>query len=530
GQAVGADLRLTGADPRLDPQVRELIGNLSQVDGFMPATRAVTRLPDGSRVPLLSVVSDRLPEVVRLRDDLVPAGGMRTFAALGDGLPRPDGIELPEGTRRLVGTVRFDGPRELIQTSYREASRDDSLLPMVVPGPQSGPATLYLADGDGVIRPVLLGPLSAGQVLRFDVPVPAGSTTVVGVGAGINMPAGFAPGEAEPQVAELSWHWRGLAAVDGAGNRTPLSPPDSWRVWARPGRTSSHPPELRRADETEILVGTSLNWFFIQDPRLPFLVTDPVEVPPVPALFTPAALAGVGGRPGEDLTLPGPVTVRVAGTVPAVPGVAELDGVVTDLGWLSLQRYLNLQTLPTVNEWWLATSDPAPAVTVAQGLGLQVHDRRAEEERLLADPLGGGVLLTLWTTAALAALLAAFGSAVDSRATAVGRRTELAVLHTLGTSPAAVTSALVVEQAVLAGLGVAAGIAVGLGVAAAMAASLVLTLAGTVPLPEPLVTVATDQLAAYAVGLFVVAVLLGAFVARRARRELAAGALKIGDE
>jgi ABC-type lipoprotein release transport system permease subunit len=250
----------------------------------------------------------------------------------------------------------------------------------------------------------------------------------------------------------------------------------------------------------------------------------------VPALFTPAALAGTGGRPGEDLTLAGPVTVRVAGTVPAVPGVAELDGVVTDLGWLSLQRYLNLQTLPTVNEWWLATSDPAPAVTVAQGLGLQVHDRRAEEERLLADPLGGGVLLTLWTTAALAALLAAFGSAVDSRATAVGRRTELAVLHTLGTSPAAVTSALVVEQAVLAGLGVAAGIAVGLGVAAAMAASLVLTLAGTVPLPEPLVTVATDQLAAYAVGLFVVAVLLGAFVARRARRELAAGALKIGDE
>jgi ABC-type antimicrobial peptide transport system permease subunit len=89
---------------------------------------------------------------------------------------------------------------------------------------------------------------------------------------------------------------------------------------------------------------------------------------------------------------------------------------------------------------------------------------------------------------------------------------------------------LIVEQAVLAGLGVVAGVAAGLGVAAAMGASLVLTPAGTVPLPEPLVTVATGQLAAYSAGLFLLAILLGALVARRARRELATGALRIGED
>jgi hypothetical protein len=527
-QAVGADLRLSGTDPGLDPLVREHVGGLPRVDSLMVANRTATRLSDGTRVPVLSVVSDRLAEVALLRDDLVPAGGMGSFSVLGDDLPRLDGIGLPDGTRRLVGTVRFDGPAVMIQTSYVEASEDASVLPLAVPGPRSGPAALYLTDGNGVIRAVHLGPLPAGQVLRFDVMVPAAYTTLVGVGAGLQMDAEFTPGDAEPPVAELSWHWRDLAAVDGAGNRTRLAPPASWQVWPEPDHSSRNPPELRRADETGILVRAGVEWSRFQETSLPFLVTEPVEVPNVPALFTPAALAGAGGGVGDVIDISRGVTVRVAGTVPALPGVADLDGVVVDLGWLSLQRYLSLQTVPRANEWWLATSDPAPAVTSAQRLGLEVRDRRAEAGQMLADPLGGGVLLTLWSAAALAALLAAFGSAVDARATAVGRRAELAVLHTLGASPGVLTRALIVEQAVLAGLAVVAGAAVGLGVAAVMGASLVLTPAGAVPLPEPLVTVATGQLVAYPAGLFLLAILLGAVVARRARRELAAGALKIG--
>jgi ABC-type antimicrobial peptide transport system permease subunit len=88
----------------------------------------------------------------------------------------------------------------------------------------------------------------------------------------------------------------------------------------------------------------------------------------------------------------------------------------------------------------------------------------------------------------------------------------------------------VVEQAVLAGLGVVAGLLVGVGVAAAMGPSLVLTPAGSVPVPEPLLALSPGLLALPTAGLLVVAVALGAVVARQARREVIAGALRIGED
>src|SRR5690606_4188123 len=156
-----------------------------------------------------------------------------------------------------------------------------------------------------------------------------------------------------------------------------------------------------------------------------------------PALATPGALSAMGVQVGDvaDLTVGG-FTVRIAGTVAALPGTADGEGIAVDLAWLSLHRYLSLRTAPVANERWVATADPAPVVARAEGLRLRVHDRRDQTEQLLEDPLGTGVLLTLWAAAAGGALLAAFGLAVDARANAVSRRRELAVLHTLGTSPA----------------------------------------------------------------------------------------------
>ncbi|MGH3683406.1 MAG: hypothetical protein ACRDT2_24530, partial [Natronosporangium sp.] len=84
--------------------------------------------------------------------------------------------------------------------------------------------------------------------------------------------------------------------------------------------------------------------------------------------------------------------------------------------------------------------------------------------------------------------------------------------------------------AMLAGLGVVAGVLVGIGVSAAMGTSLVLTAAGSVPVPEPLLALSPVQFAAPTLGLFAVATGLGALVARRARREVAAGTLRIGED
>jgi hypothetical protein len=58
----------------------------------------------------------------------------------------------------------------------------------------------------------------------------------------------------------------------------------------------------------------------------------------------------------------------------------------------------------------------------------------------------------------------------------------------------------------------------------------VLTPAGAVPVPVPLLALSPAQFAAPSIGLWVVAVVLGGLVARRARREVAAGALRIGED
>jgi hypothetical protein len=264
------------------------------------------------------------------------------------------------------------------------------------------------------------------------------------------------------------------------------------------------------------------------------LLAPPPEAPPIPIVVSEDLLAATGGEVGRRVRIEGGAdglgSARVVAVVSAVPGTTDGSGVLVDLAWLSTEQFLGQRRPAAVNEWWVAEPGEAAAAVAQLGWAGGVRDRQVETGRLLGDPLGTGVLLALWAAAGAAGLLAAFGLVVDSRATAVRRRRELAVLHTLGTAPRMLARALVVEQAVLAGLGVVAGLAVGVAVAAAMAPSLVLTAAGAVPVPAPLLSLASLPLAVPTVGLLVVAVLLGALVARRARREVAAGALRIGED
>ena len=530
-QAVGADLRLVGTDPRLDPQVRQL-GELPQVDGLMPAHRTVARMPDGSRVPVVAIQSDDAPEVARLRADLMPAGPEELFRTLRNGRPPLSGIPLPAGAERLTGTLRFDAPEDLTETvTFEEQDGTVHEFEITIPGPTSDRASVHVADADGLISSVTLSRPERGEPLRLDIPLPPRAATLVGLGAGLQIRSdlAFVEPDEEPEPFEVTWEWEDLAAIDADGDRVPLTVPDGWEVSLHPDQEAAGSATPQRTGA--VTVAYTVDLTRVRPGSLPFLLTEPVEAPDLPAVVTPRTLTAIGGEVGDvaDLQVGG-VTVRVAGTVPALPGIADGEGLAVDLAWLSLQRYLHLRTPPDVNEWWIATGAPGPVVREAEQLGLRVHDRRAETERLLEDPLGSGVLLTLWAAAAGGALLAAFGLAVDSRANAVRRRRELAVLHTLGTSPGGLARSLVVEQAVLAGLGVVAGVAVGVGVAAAMGTSLVLTPAGAVPVPAPLLRLVPEQLATPTVGLFVVAVLLGALVARRARREVAAGALRIGED
>jgi hypothetical protein len=523
--AVGADLRLEGSDPRLDPQVRQLT-DLPQVDGLAAVHRTTAALPDGSRVPVLAIDSDRAAHVVQLREDLAPGGAGALFGTLREGRPQPTGIPLPEDAQRLTGTLRYDAPRERVVTETFQTETGPQQVDLVVPAVLSRPASIYVANADGVVSQVELARPESGRPMTFDLPLPPGTVSLVGLEAGMRVPmdlAFFGEFDCCNEPVELSWRWD-LAVVDGDGNRVPLQVPDTWSVRGpQPG------------GPTIELIGDGLVRGVVDfrhgGATVNFLVTEPLAAQELPALVTPGVLSAMGARVGDVADLPvGGATIRIAGTVAALPGTEDGEGIAVDLVWLSLQRYLTLRTTPAANEWWVATADPATVAAQAEQLGLSVHDRRGATERLLGDPLGTGVLLTLWAAAAGGALLAAFGLAVDARANAVRRRRELAVLHTLGTSPAGLARALVVEQSVLAGLGVVAGLAVGVGVAVAMGTSLVLTPAGRVPVPEPLLRLVPAQLSAPTLGLFLIAVALGALVARRARREVTASVLRIGEE
>jgi hypothetical protein len=509
-QQVGADLRVDTvfATASAGDDVRAALPDTATM---MPVLRSTVGMPEFGWTALLGFDTEPAASVALLRPDLAPGGVDDVFATLREGRPEPAGVPLPEGAARLVTQFRFVASHPVVRVE---------------------PPTAYVADARGAVTAVRLLPPDGAEIpdqlaegTELAAELPPGTTRLVGLGAGALNPRWMAGQVAEPRP--VTWHWDELR-VEASGGETPLEIPGSWRAEHRGGA----PEPERIADEPAAVAG----WLVLQFPsRTRFVLREPapMSADSIPVVVTPDVLAASGREIGQELAVSGAVIdgARLAGVVDAVPGTETGSGVMVDLAWLSQQQFNDLRSLPTPTEWWVATSDPSAAAAVGELEQVRaVYDRQAESHRLLEDPLGAGVLVALWAAAAAAAVLAAFGLVVDSRATAVRRRRELAVLHTLGTPPPALARALVVEQAVLAGLGVAAGVLVGIGVAAAMGTSLILTPTGAEPVPEPLLTLAPAQFAAPTLGLFAVAIGLGAVVAWRARREVVARALRIGEE
>jgi hypothetical protein len=516
---VGADLRLDGWRVEQGPPVAP-----SALSGAVMPVHRTPAFLEGGRSTLLALDSDRAPGVALVRDDLSGTPVEELFGRLHDGRPEVSGVPLPSGAQRLAGRIRFEAPEFAIEVRQRILPTGEVLSePVEVPGPTVSGHAVHVADAAGAVRTILPSVPPTPGVTDFEVPLPATATALVGLGATARATQQyfFALNDGEP--VPVSWHWQDLRVVDAAGVETPLAVPDDWVANVRGEGTTS------QRIGTEVAVAAELS---PTDTglRQSFLLAAPhPQLSVIPAVVTPDILAAAGVEVGQSLTVAG-LFLQAVGTVAVMPGTPDGSGIAIDLTWVTVHQFVWQRVPPSANEWWVATADPPATAAVAAAAGMTVHDRAAETGILLGDPLATGVLLALWTAAVAAALLAAFGVVVDSRATAVQRQRELAVLHTLGTTPPALARALVVEQATLAGLGVAAGAVAGLAVAAAMGTSLVLTPIGEVPVPPPLLTVSPPLVAAPTFGLLLVAVALGALVARRARREVAAGALRIGED
>ncbi len=531
-QLVGTDLRLAGTDRDTVTRAAGLAQH-PEVAAAMPAQRGVALLPEGVRATMLAIDSQHAAQVTRVREDMSDAAPQQLFARLHDGRPALEVAPLPDGAQRLTGTVEFDAPDPV------RVSTPHMFFPISFYVVDSQRLWLYVMDGHGVITPVRLDLPAPGEVVDVDVALPPGTVALVGLGAGLTVQSMGQLQDGQltfgdvsvpvPEPTEASWRWE-LAADGDDADPVPVELPDSWQPQYPGPPPGDGQPEFARVG-TDTAVAVHLDPAQHRGVQQPFLLSGTVPADAaLPALATPDVLAAAGAEVGQVISL-GDADLHLVGTMAVLPGTEDGSGLAVDLPWLSMQRFGAMSpTLPEVDEWWLATGATTKLIEEATAAGVRVVDQEAEARRLLDDPLGSGVLLALWTAAAAAALLAAFGLVVDARANAVRRGRELAVLHTLGASPPALARALVVEQAVLAGLGVIAGVAVGIAVSATMGTSLVLTPTGAVPVPEPLLTLTPSLFLLPTAGLFMVAVALGALVARRARRDIVAGALRIGED
>jgi hypothetical protein len=269
--------------------------------------------------------------------------------------------------------------------------------------------------------------------------------------------------------------------------------------------------------------------------RVDFAVVPAVATTPVPVAVTPAALAELRLRTGQTTTLTVDgvgVEVSIAATIAAVPGTDGGPALLADLPSLNAQLLGRRGIASAPQEWWLATrpgDHAAAAGAVARLDGVRIVDRRV----LAADgndAFGAGARGALFGAALAAVLLAAVGVAVDVQATTRRRAGELTVLHALGAGPWLLTRSLLVEQALLAGIGALAGLFTGVLVAIAVAPLLVLTPAAARPVPAPLPDVEWFRAAGTGVLLVVLALALTALAAAGLHRRLAAGPLTVGQD
>ncbi|GIE91706.1 FtsX-like permease family protein [Actinoplanes regularis] len=290
--------------------------------------------------------------------------------------------------------------------------------------------------------------------------------------------------------------------------------PVRWRITGQTG-------EWRADGQTGISVNAAADGYFEVTGRL--AVTGKEPPPPVPVVLTGAARAALGDI--TSLTVGGhSIQVKVVATVDRVPGTTGAAAILADRTALDSRLFWDLAVLHETSEWWISGNPSG----LADLTGLRVLDRR--ELASGGDPFGAAARFALFGAALGAMLLAVAGIAADARATARHRSVELAVLHTLGAGPRLLARSLMVEQALLAGLGALAGLGVGLLVAAAMAPLLVLTPAAGRPVPEALLEILWGRTVGSAALLVVVALGVSAITAVSATRRLPAARLRLGED
>jgi len=462
--AAAADVRVepserSGSIPGL--QLPGAYAGLNGVRSALPVYRDSLDLSDSSGpATLLGIDADRTAGAVSFRGDLANRPLASMLAPLSESRPRLAQVPLPGRPTQLAADVdvevaRVPGDRALFGTGARPS------LSLVI---RDAGGLLYrlATTGFGVsgerkrIVYELRGP--RGEAPRYPLSL-VGLETNVTPSFRVNRP--------------VSVDVHSLEVGEGSGAFTAIDPPDSpWQV-----RSS----QIDDADQPSRVVRVSSEGFFSLDVLSGSVATFPsrgsvtftaspgrnAPVQAIPTIATSRFLAETGTAVGGRVPLgPDGPALALADSAKGFPTLPDsAGGVVVDLPTYAAAEWLTDGTILDPTEWWLDVDGPAASVAARLAAPPYssdvVVDRAARARALSTDPVALGISGALYIGFAAAAIFAVIGFAVSSAISAAERKTEFAVLRSVGLSRGQLSGALALEGGLTACLALAAGTALG---------------------------------------------------------------------
>jgi hypothetical protein len=486
------------ADVRVEPSKRsgsipamQLAGAYGGVDSIraaLPAYRAPLDLSRSSATTsLLAVDAARAPHSVRFRGDLADRPLGAVLAPLSARRPRLAAVQLPGRPGRLVLDVTVTVGRLRTDRLFFGAAARPSLA-------------LVLRDADGLLYRLPATGFGVSGVRRRLVYDLAGQS----VAERPRYPLGLVAIETELQPSfqvnrpvSVRIHSLGVSGPGGSVANVP-APGELWRVNASNVRNVDQPPSIENVGGSgflalDILTGTVATF---QTPRPVTFTAIPGRNRPVseiPAVATERFFADTGTSRGARIPLgPDAPVLALVGSARGFPTLPNgAGGAIVDFPTYAVAAWLADGTILVPNEWWVDVNGSAAPVAARLAAppfsSVRVVDRAARARALSTDPVALGISGALYMGFAAAAVFAVIGFAVSSAISATERRTEFAVLRSLGLSGRQLSGALALEGGLTAGLALAAGTALGLVLAWLVLPFVSLSDQGARPFPEVIV-------------------------------------------
>jgi len=422
-------------------------GQAEQAAFAVPADYVATE--DLSKLrPVAEVVPARYPglRVLRLSGDAgrLEGGGFTLLGIPAGSLERVRGWRgdfssrsLPElgsaiTTRGPIATRGIAVPAGTLRLAAA-VHGDDVAVRAVVRKPDGEFAGVALGETHGP-HAILRGRVPAGTLVALDLDLLNGGRRAANAGTGLQPSA------------------RGVLTLDGL----------DFSGWI--------------GEDGAVARGGRVGYLLTSDSTTRFRARQPTDGHPIAAIVSPALAAAAGPDGLLPVDVEGEhVTVRVAGVTTRFPSVdgpvvlADRDAVSTALDAAS-------PGLGVPNELW--AEGPRPPFP-----SLQIESHAAVAERLRADPLARGALLTLAATAVAALLLALVGLVLGLVSDMRDESGELRDLETQGAAPATLRRQLRLRTLIVTAFGVFGGLATG-AVLSLLVIDLVALTAGSAA-PEP---------------------------------------------